>query len=100
MLVPALLMHGAETVSDMIALAAEAARRLDYTTEDLEEFCCREGNEKFYQCTTSKKFFETLDLIEFQCGCCSWWKPQIENATPNGDKWVCQECVKSGDFEK
>lgn len=86
-------------MSDVIAIAAALAGKLDYTTDDLEEFCQREGNERFEDCPNNRDVLTALDRIEFQCTFCSYWKPQRENATPNGSQWYCQECKKDGCVE-
>lgn len=75
-----------------IALAAALAQKLDYTTDDLEEVCEREGNERFADCPNNRDVLRELDRIEFQCTFCACWKPQRENATPNDAQWKCQEC--------
>lgn len=80
------------TNPDTIALAAEVAHRLDYTTDDLAEFCQREGNEKYDGLDNNLDFCAALDILEFQCKTCSYWKPQRENATPDGGQWQCREC--------
>lgn len=79
-------------MSDTVALAAEVAAKLDYTTEDLELFLTEEGNEKFAACINNKDFYKALDRIEFQCNECHYWKPVRENATPDAHIWQCQEC--------
>jgi hypothetical protein len=79
-------------MTNSIALAGEAALRLNYTTIDLAEFCSREGNEKFEGCDSNRDFCAALDMIVFMCAKCEWWKPQCENATPDAGQWVCQEC--------
>lgn len=73
-----------------IALAGEAAEKLNYTTMGLTEFC--ETHEKFATCEDNIDFCKALDLIIFMCKDCGWWKPQRENATPNASEWQCQEC--------
>lgn len=83
---------------DSLALAGQAAERLNYTTEDLAMFCEKEGNEKFEGCDSNRDFCRHLDTIIFMCVQCGWWKPQRENATPNASEWACQECVKDGDY--
>lgn len=80
----------------MIHLAACLAEKLDYTTDDLEEFCGREGNEKFEDCPNNRDVLIALDRIEFQCAFCHYWKPQRENATPDDAQWYCQECKQDG----
>lgn len=84
-------------MSDVIALAAALAHKLDYTTDDLNEVCEREGNERFEDCPNNRDVLRELDRIEFQCTFCATWKPQRENATPNDAQWFCQECVRDGD---
>lgn len=79
-------------MSDSVTLAAEVAHKLDYTTDDLREFCDSEGNERYVECPDNMDFCKALDIIEFQCVTCSYWKPQRENATPNAGEWQCQEC--------
>lgn len=81
-------------VNDSIALAARAAKLLDYTTMPLFELC--EQHAEFADAENNKDFCTALDVIEFCCARCSWWKPQIENATPDSGEWICQECVKAG----
>lgn len=83
---------------DSLALAGRAAARLDHTTDDLAEFCSREGNEQFEGCDDNHDFCKHLDTMIFLCVCCGWWKPQRENATPDASEWACQECVTDGDY--
>lgn len=84
-------------MSNYIALAADLAGKLDYTTDDLNEFCERKGNERFADCPNNSDVLRELDRIEFQCTFCATWKPQRENACPDGAQWFCQECVRDGD---
>lgn len=86
-------------MSDAISLAAALAGKLDYTTEDLEGFCEREGNERFADCPNNLAVLREVDRIEFQCAFCSYWKPQRENATLNASQWYCLECVRGGDVQ-
>lgn len=81
----------------IISLAAEAAKRLEYTTIDLQFFCEDEDNEKFGGLDKCKDFTDHLDQMIFMCAFCGWWKRQRENGTPDGAQWFCQECIKDGD---
>lgn len=79
-------------MTNSVALAAEVADRLDYTTEDLTLWCAEEGHERYADCPDNQDFCKALDVIAFQCVKCSYWKPQRENATPDAGEWQCQEC--------
>lgn len=80
------------------SLAAALVKLLDYTTDDLNEVCEREGNERFENVPNDIEVLREIDRLEFQCVFCGWWKPQRENATPDGAQWACKECVASGDY--
>lgn len=41
-----------------------------------------------------RAFFQHLDRLIFMCAECEWWHDQSQNATPDGAKWVCRECIK------
>lgn len=75
-------------------LAYEVAEKLDNTTDDLSEFCHREGNEKYAECDDNMDFLKRFDALIFMCTSCGWWKRQRENATPDASEWQCQECFR------
>lgn len=79
---------------NVLALAARAAAKLDYTTNTLEELC--ENDPQFGGMLDNREFLGHLDTIEFCCVSCGCWKPQRENGTPDGSSWQCKECVKDG----
>jgi hypothetical protein len=82
--------------SDVVALAARAASKLEYTTLDLE-IDIVENDEQIAAVYGTERFSTALDTMVFQCKTCSYWKRQRENATPNAAQWQCQECYSEGD---
>jgi hypothetical protein len=74
-----------------LALAARAAGILEYTTGTLEAVA--DYDPEIAEVIDSKAFTDHLDTMIFRCATCEWWKRQRENATPDGAKWICQECV-------
>jgi len=77
-------------VSDVIALAAKAAQKLEYTTDSLEDLA--DNDETVAAVVDDQRFLQALDSMVFCCVTCNWWKRQRENATPDGAQWECQEC--------
>jgi hypothetical protein len=77
-------------MTDVLALAAQAAAKLDYTTDDLDLLA--ERDERFAAVLNDRDFLKHLDTLEFCCTTCEFWKPQRENATPDGAQWQCKEC--------
>jgi len=77
-------------VSDVIALAAKAAQKLEYTTDSLEDLA--DNDETVAAVADDQRFLQALDSMVFCCVTCNWWKRQRENATPDGAQWECQEC--------
>lgn len=77
--------------SDVIALAARAAQKLEYTCmDDLNTVA--ENDPEIEAVCNDKRFLQAFDSMIFQCKTCNWWKRQRENATPNAPEWECQEC--------
>jgi len=81
-------------VSDVIALAAKAAQKLEYTTDSLEDLA--DNDEAISAVVDDQRFLQALDSMVFCCVTCNWWKRQRENATPDGAQWYCQECKQDG----
>ena len=76
-----------------ISIAAHAAEMLEGTTDSLEDLVDRTiGIDDDTICTP--EFLQALDTMVFCCAECGWWHRQRENATPDGDEWICQECFK------
>jgi hypothetical protein len=75
---------------DVIALAARAAQKLEYTTDTLEELA--EKDDEIAEVGDNKEFLKYFDSMIFNCTTCNWWKRQRENATPDAAEWQCQEC--------
>lgn len=75
----------------IIALAARAAAKLEYTTLDLE-IDIVEHDEEIALVYDGSEFARALDTMLFQCKDCQYWKRQRENATPKAAQWQCQEC--------
>jgi hypothetical protein len=77
-------------VSDVIALAARAAEKLEYTTDSLEDLADKDPEIEAVR--DDARFLQALDSMIFCCVTCNWWKRQRENATPDAAEWECQEC--------
>lgn len=77
-------------MSGIVALAARAAGKLEYTTSSLEEVA--EHDPEIAEVVDGTEFLKYLDSMVFCCVSCNWWKRQRENATPDGAEWECQEC--------
>lgn len=51
---------------------------------------------------TNQEELALLRIIDgriFCCAQCGYWQPQRDNATPNGQNWICKECHRDDDSE-
>jgi hypothetical protein len=77
-------------MSNVIALAARAAEKLEYTTDSLDDLA--DNDPEIDGVRDDARFLQVFDSMIFCCTTCNWWKRQRENATPDAAEWECQEC--------
>lgn len=80
--------EGANTVAAMIALAQQAANRLQGTCGSIAAL-----GEEYEAAENSITFCDELDQLVFCCEQCNWWCEISEMAERDDDAWICQECT-------
>lgn len=74
-------------MTDPVAMAEEAARRLEGTCDNIANL-----GEEFEDLENDRTFCAKLDELVFCCEQCNWWFEQSEMAETKNNDWICNDC--------